>query len=416
MTSQTVASQVNIKDYFIDKSPGELSKPASTYEVILQNNTDFIIARKTAKTYRELVILISRGLFYFKEKEKIEEISPAKLKTFLRDLQHDTIELNQVLWLPVLCKDTMDRLDTVISDETLVEMCRHNVLKDIKYPHGYKRYWEQNQNLFMKLHSIFPTICNASSNKYYSSLPIIFELDKRFGYNEAMYFAEILLKTGIDKYTSDKVNYYVNYDHTTGVNGGLDGFLRLLDEPYNLSLRRLIEYIFFDAYTQGISNIDPSFWRTYEDYLSMQIKIFGKIKEKYPKHLKTEHDILALKVNMMEVVEKCENFAERSGEVADLAYKGKVYSIIVPDTPRQIADEGINLSHCVGSYVDKIINGDCHILFMRKSHSPDESLVTLQFCKGRINQAEGLHRRVITTDERKFLDTWGKEKDVQIAA
>ena len=147
----------------------------------------------------------------------------------------------------------------------------------------------------------------------------------------------------------------------------------------------------------------------------MQIKIFGKIKEKYPKSLKTEHDIMALKVNTAEAVAKCENFADRAAEVSELAHTGKTYSIVVPDTPHQIADEGINLSHCVSSYIDRVINGDCHILFLRKTRTPDQSLVTLQLSKGRINQAEGNHRRRISEEELKFLRNWGHENHIQIA-
>ena len=146
----------------------------------------------------------------------------------------------------------------------------------------------------------------------------------------------------------------------------------------------------------------------------MQNTIYGRIKEKYPKSLKTEHDIMALKVNMAEIVAKCEDFAARSAEVTDLAYTGKIYSIVVPETPQQLADEGINLSHCVGGYIDRIINGDCHILFLRKTRTPDDSLVTLQLCRGRINQAEGKHRRRICDEELTFLKKWGQDKHIQV--
>ena len=414
MSTATVIPGVNIKDYFLDKNPKAYAKAASSYEVVLQNNTDFIISRKTSTTARELVILISQGLFYFKETRggSIEEVTLSKLKTYFRDLKDDSIKLDQVLWLPEIHKESIERLEKVISNDIFVEMCRHNVLVEIREPSSYAKFWEQNQKLFMKLQSIFPTITDHNNNKYRSSLPIIFELDKRYGYNEAMFFAETLLLSGVDQYSSAKERRwdYGGY----GVDIEMRGFLQLLDEPYSLNLRRLIEYVFYDAYSQGINRIDESFWKTYEDYLSMQIKIFGNIRLKYPKSLKTEHDIMALKVNMAEIVAKCENFAERSAEVAELAYSGGTYSIVVPETPQQVADEGINLSHCVGGYIDRIINGDCHILFLRKSRTPDQSLVTLQLCRGRINQAEGNHRRRISEEERKFLKYWGREKQIQI--
>ena len=416
MNAQAIASPVNIKDYFLDKDLKAYSKAVCSYDVVLQNNTDFIISRKTAKSARELVILISQGLFYFKEGKAggIEEVTLSKLKAYLKDLKDESIALNQVLWLPDLNKHTIDRLEKIISNEVFVEMCRHNVLTDISDPIWYLGYWEQNQKLFMKLFSIYPTITDHNSNKYRASLPIIFEIDKKFGYNEAMYFAELLLQSGIEEYTSSVERWRYGNDGRYE-NCDLKGFTQLLEEPYNLDLRRLVDYIFFDTYSQGIAKIDSNFWRTYEDYLSMQIKIFGKIREKYPKHLKTEHDIMALKVNMSEVVAKYEEFIVRSAEVSELAYTGKLYSIVVPNQPQQIADEGINLSHCVGNYIDRIINGDCHILFLRKSSSTEQSLVTLQLCNGRINQAEGNHRRRINDEERKFLKNWGQEKQVQIA-
>ena len=363
------------------------------------------------------MILISQGLFYFKEAKggSIEEVTMTKLKSYFRDLKDDSITLSQVLWLPELNKDTFDRLERIISSEIFVDMCRHNVLGEISDPGWYAGYWKQNEKLFMKLHSIFPTLTDKNTNKYRASLPIIFELDKRYGYNEAMYFAETMLTSGINEYTSAMENRWDYRRGTYGDNIDIKGFLQLLDELYNLNLRRLIEYIFFDAYSQGMARIDSSFWKTYEDYLSMQIKIFGKIKIKYPRNLKTEHDIMALKVNVTEIVARCEDFESRSAEVGDLAYSGRVYSIVVPATPQQIADEGINLSHCVGGYIDRIINGDCHILFLRKTRTPDQSLVTLQLSKGRINQAEGVHRRKINDEERKFLKIWGSEKHIQIA-
>jgi hypothetical protein len=57
-----------------------------------------------------------------------------------------------------------------------------------------------------------------------------------------------------------------------------------------------------------------------------------------------------------------------------------------------------------------------HVIFMRKSKEPAQSLVTLLFNNGRINKAAGLHRRSLNNDERKFLEEWGRENGVEIAA
>ena len=187
------------------------------------------------------------------------------------------------------------------------------------------------------------------------------------------------------------------------------------DRPYRINLRRFIDYILFDLYAQGYASVTKSFFVEYLDYLEMQQKSYGKVKEKYPTHFKTEHDIMALKVNQARLLAKCEDFEQQNESIKDLAYSGSGYCIVVPTKPEELAEEGINLSHCVGQYIDRVAGGDCHILFLRRRGAPDRSLVTLQLSGKQICQAQGFNRRPITDQERRFLVQWGREKDIQIA-
>jgi len=233
-----------------------------------------------------------------------------------------------------------------------------------------------------------------------------FEIESRYGLAEALYFVEALKKTGIEQYSSATSKYLYN---------DLSGFFQLLDEPYNLDLHCLIDYTFVDTFSQGITRIDADFWQTYEKYLKMQIKSLGEVKDKYPRYLMTAHDVMALNLNLFECLTD-ENFTELMAEVRDLAHEDKAYSIVVPVTARQIAEEGIALSHCIGSNAERIVSGDQHILFLRSSNAKEQPLVTLRLNNDRITGAEGLNRRGLTADERKFLERWGKAKDVRIAA
>ena len=151
------------------------------------------------------------------------------------------------------------------------------------------------------------------------------------------------------------------------------------------------------------------------DYLTMQKNFYGKVKEKYPEHFKTAHDVMALKVNLAKAAEQCQNFMEQAEQVKDLEYSAQGYCVVVPTEPRELADEGINLSHCVGDYIDRVASGECHILFLRRRSAPEQSLVTLQLCGQSICQAQGMNRRNITQEERKFLNHWGREKQINIA-
>lgn len=406
-----ITPTVSLEDYIVDLGKDKVK--STIYTVVLQNNTDFIVSRKTLKTERELVVLISQDLYYIKDKKSgaIDSTTIGALRSFFRDIKEDAVALEQVHWLPALDKDSAKTIDYIISNEVFVDMCKHNVLKNINDPEWYSKYWEQNKKLFIQLHTMFPNITDY--NKYKSCIPLIFELEKTFGYNEAIYFASQLVKSGIREFSPVGKYYYQ-------ANGNLthycDGFMEIISEPsYNLQLRRFIDYLLFDLYTQGIAQIDNTVWREYKDYLNMQIQFYGRIKEKYPPNFKTAHDIMTLKINTVKEIEVCENFEAQVKKIESLAYQKGLYCIVIPTNPQELAEEGVNLGHCVKSYIGRIASGECHILFLRKVAAPMISLVTLQLCGKTICQAQGQNRRPITADERRFLTKWGNEKSIQIA-
>jgi len=403
----TSTASVSIQDYILNLSA---EKPVKvSYQVVLENNTDFILSRKTLKTERELVILISQGLYYIRDKSNgsIETLSLGTLKSFFRDLKDD-ISLQSVHWMPVLTKDSAERIDSVISDEVFSDMCRHNVLRGITELGWYAPYWEQNTKLFIQLTEMFPTISDGA--KYRPAIPLIFELDKRYGYNEALYFASQLVKSGIKSFSAQR-----NYGYHDNIPQECSGFLQLMEPQYNLNLRRLIDYLLFDLYAQGITTIDRHIWIEYQDYLEMQIQFYGKIREKYPAHLRTEHDVMTLKSNENKVLQQSEEFANQSNRIADLAYTHEGYCIVIPEKPQDLVEEGIGLSHCVGSYADRVIQGECSILFLRKTVVPSEPLVTLQLSGQNLCQAQGKNRRPVTKEERRFLSRWCAAKGLNLS-
>ena len=412
MTSENAKKTVSLNDYIIDIG-GAATKCSVTYEVVLENNTDFIIKRRTFKTDRELVVLVSKGIYYIKDCKNgnIEELKESSLTTFLRELKDGFIQLHQVHWLSNIYRESVGLIMQVITDEQLTDMCRHNVLVNTFNPSMYSRYWEQNSKLFTRLYNMFPSMTDL--RKYQSSIPVIFWIEDQYGANEAMYFAEKLVQSGIMELNySDSSYYYANDAFPTKDAGS---FMKVMASPYRINLRRFIDYILFDLYAQGYARVDKSFFNEYLDYLSMQQDFYGKVKEKYPAHFKTEHDIMALKVNQAKLIARCENFEQQNESIKDLAYSGSGYCIVIPTKPEDLAEEGINLSHCVGQYIDRVAEGECHILFLRRRGDPERSLVTLQLSGKQICQAQGANRRPITEQERKFLKQWGREKNIQIA-
>lgn len=404
---ETITAPATIQDYIIDISAA--AKKATTYAVVLENNTDFIIRRQTAKTEKELVILISQGIYYIRDGKdgSIDPVSHDSLRSFLRDMKDTSIELKKVHWLNSLCREAEERICKVIGNADLSDMCRHNIPIHIDDPFCNLKFWKQNKKLLIRMTQIFP-LHSRFDAKYSACVPVVFWIEQRFGSNEAIYFAEKVAESGVQAFSFGGYGYQQDPMQ-------FGDFKRIIDSEFNVNLRRFIDYICFDLYRQGYGKISCAFFQEYFDYLSMQKSLFGKIKEKYPEHFKTAHDVLALKVNLSKAAERCANFAQQAEAVKDLEYAASGYCIVVPKEPRELADEGINLSHCVGDYISRVASGECHILFLRRKATPEHSLVTLQLSGQRICQAQGRNRRNITTDERNFLNRWGQEKGIQIA-
>ena len=86
--TNTGTAAVSLKDYIIDLDSAN-QKPSVAYEVVLENNTDFILRRQTQKVQKELVILISQGLYYIRDCKNgaIDPVTIGNLRSFLRDLK-----------------------------------------------------------------------------------------------------------------------------------------------------------------------------------------------------------------------------------------------------------------------------------------------------------------------------------------
>jgi len=144
------------------------------------------------------------------------------------------------------------------------------------------------------------------------------------------------------------------------------------------------------------------------DYASMNNLMNVTKFKKYPKYLKSNHDIITNEYNNYKKVYSEEMFYNNINH--SLEYKDTIYSIISPKNTTEVKMEGQNLSHCVGSYIDRIIQKQTQIFFMRLSKNITESLVTLEFRENTLIQAKGYSNRPVTKEERKFLEKFCKNK------
>ena len=74
------------------------------------------------------------------------------------------------------------------------------------------------------------------------------------------------------------------------------------------------------------------------------------------------------------------------------------FAVVIPTSAQDIVEEGKNMHHCVGSYVNSVVNGDCYICFVRRKNTPNECYITCQVhTNGKIGQYYLAYDRIVNT-------------------
>ena len=141
------------------------------------------------------------------------------------------------------------------------------------------------------------------------------------------------------------------------------------------------------------------------DYASMMDRISHKF-DKYPRHFLTTHKIASRNYNRLKEKFIEEDFQKRIDEEMEKTFGD--YCFIYPKCTQDIKDEAVQQNNCVASYIKRVIDGECHILFMRKKEQPDKSLVTIEVRKGKIVQALQRFNHPLTEEQQEVVDKWNK--------
>jgi len=187
-------------------------------------------------------------------------------------------------------------------------------------------------------------------------------------------------------------------------------FLSLINE-HNFDMISLIEYIV--RYLKPFENIEFSdALNLLKDYYEMGATIGRKVK-KYPKYLRSMHDILTANYNAYKT--EYDEIAFEHKMRKDMVFEEGKFCIVIPNCSKDVVREGTELNHCVSSYVKKIIKGQTYIMFLRLKKTPEDSLVTVELKNETISEALGSYNRHINEEESAFLVRLVKTKGLRIA-
>ena len=404
------------------KNEGYKTKALPHVEVVLHNDSDFVLRRTTSTTSKLLMCILSQGLVTIKDEKTgvITKCTTKDVQNFLAGTDFHNI----------LDKGALPNLKYIPWTNRQKPELSSYITLGCSYPEKIKMV--VNNKIFIKGYEIDELLkyCSTEQDikKYATALEFVNKYYK--GYDK-MKMARILLQISTDLkalgINYDKIKYNMtNFDIlnknneliSTGIfyGGRRDDLVKVI-EFGNLDFNKFVDYLVYlheyegVNFSLGAAVLDWKFTlENYYDYLKMQKEMFGKIVEKYPKNYLTEKQKLNANYSIWKEKHKEDIMLQRSEAVKGLEYKKEPYCIIIPQKTGDIIDEGYQLGHCVGSYVDKVLSGETNIVFMRKTTTPEKSLVTVEVKNGAVIQFRGKADRDCTGEELDFLIKWAKEK------
>lgn len=434
---------------------------ADYFKVILSSGIDVIIQKQFKKDIYQLVMMPSQDKYLIKKGEAIQtidNISMEDFQNFFKQLKKDdSIKINNIVFGEITKEDIslIYRMITGYRHYLSNGMMSLNLYKTMLY--AGTSYYDRGERNTITSTVYLDLLKNEKLLKYITVKTPILENNRKYdesfveaaltieelaGYDHARYFIESYTKSSL-RYIFEAAKYgYCRYSNGRSGSETRLFFCTCLDKKYNLNVKRFIDYICFDLYGQGFLSIPT---RIYTDYLDMNYAYNGKVINKYPKTLYTDHDIMAKTVETDKEIQKIleneknarmikikadmeerENketfniFKEQYKEFEQLfnvedhvVYSYKDMVLITPESARDLIAEGNSLGHCVATYIKHVASGNCLILFARRSNDLDSSYLTVEIRKSAtgigtkrfvISQIEGdCKRKTLDEKEKKFF-------------
>lgn len=178
----------------------------------------------------------------------------------------------------------------------------------------------------------------------------------------------------------------------------------MLINQFGYTAKALLNYIDYLKTYEAIEDVNFCIKELY-DYVNMMHRISPKF-DKYPRHFLTTHKIACRNYNRLKEQFVEEDFQKQINK--EMEYTFDKYTFIYPKCTQDIKDESVQMSNCVSSYVKRVIDGQCHILFLRYKDRPDESLVTIEVRNNKIVQALQKYNHPLNEEQQEVVNRWNK--------
>lgn len=216
---------------------------------------------------------------------------------------------------------------------------------------------------------------------------------------------------GLDNFHHSHFRKWLNYENAKKTLGSMaeqmteDMYDRLIHEMPTITAEELSVAIYYLVrgkmweYERSVSNLVRYFdyCRTMEvapQKVNNFMREYCETKATYERK-KAEYDDKRLRANY-----------EKHKIAFEFAYGD--YVVVIPQSGQDIVAEGQNMHHCVGGYVNRVVENDCYIVFIRHKDTPNECYLTCQvYTNGEIGQYYlAYDRRISTAEDRAFKEAF----------
>lgn len=221
--------------------------------------------------------------------------------------------------------------------------------------------------------------------------------------------AENVIEAAI-KVVGNRDSYYENFREFASFYAGLTTAER----------ERIMTYLTHDVDVyQGIDS-PLAAWEILKDYRRMcaEMEIPAVL---CPKSLKLQHDIAARNYKLCLDEIKVRNFqkavAAENYQKLVWTSKDKQWTVLIPEKPDDMVEEGRRQSHCVASYIGNVTRGAFRVCFLRKTSDPERPVLTVTVGRNDCCMFyKGFDNREANEDERKVLREWTAAKGLALDA
>ena len=159
----------------------------------------------------------------------------------------------------------------------------------------------------------------------------------------------------------------------------------------------------------------------YRDYLEMVEKLEDtrhfRPNFNNKEDIREMHDAAMAVYNLKKESFRTEAFQKNIKKIEKYKFNDENFTVVIPKLPGELANEGMELHHCVKSYIDRVCDGRTNIAFIRRNEELNKPFFTVEISNsGSIEQVHGFSNRNANTEPglEKFVKKWAKEKDLKL--